>query len=279
MSYEYSEDNLVEQTAIELFHNRLDWDTAIAYNKETFGGGSTLGRLAKTETILKRNFFEKIKQFNPGLPGHAYILAYEKLTEDSSVKTLDELNMEKYFLLRDGIPVDFTNEKGKLIKEKKIIVFDFEDVANNDFLAVRQMWMEGKSRRERRPDIIGFVNGIPLLFIELKAVHKKLENAYNDNFNDYKDVIPKLFHLNAFVILSNGMESRIGSITGKYNHFHEWKRITEEEEGVVALDKMALELSRCKMGDSLRITGFLSRQGRMNTKLILHVNQLEHEFN
>ena len=110
----------------------------------------------------------------------------------------------------------------------------FIDATNNDFLAVRQLWIEGKSRRERRPDIIGFVNGIPLLFIELKAVHKKLENAYNDNFTDYKDVIPKLFHHNAFIILSNGMESRIGSITGKYNHFHEWKRITEEEEGIVA---------------------------------------------
>ncbi|MEO5675033.1 MAG: HsdR family type I site-specific deoxyribonuclease, partial [Chitinophagales bacterium] len=109
-----------------------------------------------------------------------------------------------------------------------------------------QLWIEGKSRRERRPDIIGFVNGIPLLFIELKAVHKKLENAYNNNFSDYKDVIPKLFHHNAFIILSNGMESKIGSITGKYNHFHEWKRITEEEEGIVALDKIIVGV--CEKG-------------------------------
>jgi len=76
------------------------------------------------------------------------------------------------------------------------------------------------------------------LFIELKAAHRKLENAYNDNFTDYKDVIPKLFYYNAFVILSNGIESRIGSITGKYEHFHEWKRITEEDEGIVALDRI-----------------------------------------
>jgi type I restriction enzyme R subunit len=82
------------------------------------------------------------------------------------------------------------------------------------------------------------VNGIPLLFIELKAAHRKLENAYNDNFTDYKDVIPKLFHYNAFVLLSNGIESRIGSVTGKYQHFHEWKRITEEDQGIVALDRI-----------------------------------------
>ena len=238
MSWEYSEDNLVEQTAIDLFHNRLGWDTAIAYNKETFGDASSLGRGSKKEIILKRNFFQKLKQFNPSLPEQAYTQAYEKLQEDSSTKTLGEQNLEKYLLLKDGISVDYTNEKGELIKEKKLKVFDFEDATNNDFLAVRQLWIEGKSRRERRPDIIGFVNGIPLLFIELKAVHKKLENAYNDNFTDYKDVIPKLFHLNAFVILSNGMESRLGSITGKYNHFHEWKRITEDEEGIVALDKI-----------------------------------------
>ena len=79
-----------------------------------------------------------------------------------------------------------------------------------------------------------------ILFIELKAAHRKLENAYNDNFTDYKDVIPKLFHYNAFVLLSNGIESRIGSVTGKYQHFHEWKRITEEDEGIVALDRIIL---------------------------------------
>nr|MBP6732497.1 hypothetical protein [Chitinophagales bacterium] len=228
MSYEYSEDNLIEQTAIDLFHDRLGWDTAIAYNKETYGEHGTLGRSSRQQVILKRNLLAKLKQFNPNLPEQAYKQAYEKLLEDSSTKTLGELNLEKYLLLKDGVPVDYTNEKGDLVKEKKLKVFDFEEPVNNDFLAVRQLWIEGKSRRERRPDIIGFVNGIPLLFVELKAVHKKLEKAYNDNFTDYKDVIPKLFHLNTFVILSNGIESRLGSITGKYNHFHEWKRITEE---------------------------------------------------
>ncbi len=103
---------------------------------------------------------------------------------------------------------------------------------------MQQLWIDGKSGRQRSPDIIGFVNGIPLLFIELKAAHRKLENAYNENFTDYKDVISKLFHYNAFVLLSNGLESRIGSVTGQYQHFHEWTRITEEDEGLVALDRI-----------------------------------------
>ena len=238
MLYEYSEDNLIEQTAIDLFFHQLGWDTLLAYNKESFGEGSTLGRLNKKEVVLKKVFLEKLNEFNPGLPEQAYNQAYEKLIEESITKSLAEINFEKHQLLRDGIPVDFINEKGEQVKNKTLKVFDFETAVNNNFLAVRQLWLQGKSNRERRPDIIGFVNGIPLLFIELKAAHRKLENAYNDNLTDYKDVIPKLFYYNAFVLLSNGIESRIGSITGKYQHFHEWKRITEEDEGIVALDRI-----------------------------------------
>lgn len=238
MTWEYSEDNLIEQTAIDLFFNQLGWDTLLAYNKEGFGEGSTLGRLNKKEVVLKQLFFEKLKEFNPNLPEQAYSQAYEKLIEESITKSLAEINYEKHQLLRNGIPVDFINEKGEQVKNKTLKVFDFDNADNNNFLAVRQLWIQGKSNRERRPDIIGFVNGIPLLFIELKAAHRKLENAYNDNFTDYKDVIPKLFYYNAFVMLSNGIESRIGSVTGKYQHFHEWKRITEEDEGIVALDRI-----------------------------------------
>lgn len=238
MTWEYSEDNLIEQTAIDLFHNQLGWDTAIAYNKESFGEGSTLGRLNKKEVILKQIFLEKLKEFNPNLPEQAYKQAFEKLTEDSITKSLGEINFEKYQLLRNGIPVDYINEKGEQVKNKTFKVIDFKTPENNNFLAVQQLWINGKSGRQRRPDIIGFVNGIPLLFIELKAAHRKLENAYNDNFTDYKDVIPKLFYYNAFVLLSNGIESRIGSVTGKYQHFHEWKRITEEDDGIVALDRI-----------------------------------------
>jgi len=240
MTWEYSEDNLIEQTAIDLFFHKLGWNTLFAYNKESFGEGSSLGRLNKKEVIIKRIFLEKLKEFNPGLPQKAYEEAFAKLTEESSIKSLAEINFEKHQLLRDGISIDFINEKGEQVKNKTLKVFDFDEAGNNDFLAVRQLWIQGKSNRERRPDIIGFVNGIPLVFIELKAAHRKLENAYNDNFTDYRDVIPKLFYYNAFVILSNGIESRIGSVTGKYQHFHEWKRITEEDEGIVALDRIII---------------------------------------
>jgi type I restriction enzyme R subunit len=102
------------------------------------------------------------------------------------------------------------------------------------------MWIDGRSHRQRRPDIIGYVKGIPLLFIELKATHVKLEAAYRKNLADYKDVIPRLFYYNAIIILSNGLKSRIGSITAKYQHFHEWKRINEGDNGIVSLDRIIL---------------------------------------
>ncbi len=238
MTKEYSEDNLIEQTAIDLFFNQLGWDTLLAYNNEGFGEDSTLGRLNKKEVVLKKIVLAKLKQFNPGLPDAAYKQAYEKLIEESSTKSLAEINYEKHQLLRNGITIDFINDKGEPVKNKTLKILDFDNTDNNNFLAVQQLWIDGKSGRQRRPDIIGFVNGIPLLFIELKAAHRKLENAYNDNFTDYKDVIPKLFYYNAFVLLSNGLESRIGSVTGQYQHFHEWKRITEEDEGIVALDRI-----------------------------------------
>jgi type I restriction enzyme, R subunit len=123
MTWEYSEDNLIEQTAIDLFFKSLGWDTLLAYNKEGFGEGSTLGRLNKKEVVLKNIFFEKIKEFNPGLPQKAYEEAYEKLIEESITKSLAEINYEKHQLLRNGIPVDFINEKGEQVKNK---ILDFK---------------------------------------------------------------------------------------------------------------------------------------------------------
>ena len=91
----------------------------------------------------------------------------------------------------------------------------------------------------RRADLVGFVNGLPLLFIELKAVHRRLESAYNDNYTDYKDTIPHLLWYNGLVILSNGSESRLGSISAGWEHFAEWKKVeSEAEKGRISLETM-----------------------------------------
>ncbi len=82
----------------------------------------------------------------------------------------------------------------------------------------------------KRPDLICFVNGIPLVVMEFKRIDVDLHAAYNDNLRDYKDTIPHLFWYNAFILLSNGTESKVGSLTASWEHFAEWKRVHSEDE-------------------------------------------------
>jgi len=236
MAHAYSEDQLIEQTCIDIFKNQLYWEIANVYQGETFGENGTIGRHSEADVLLKNRFLEAIQKLNPNLPVQAYQLAYEIINSDDATKSLPDLNFEKHNFLKEGIPVTYKNDKGEIVRNKIVKVFDFDNVENNNFLAVQQLWVEGKSKRRKRPDIIGFVNGIPLLFIELKAHHRKIKVAFEKNLKDYKQTIPKIFHTNAFIILSNGFESKIGAITSKYEHFHDWKRIAEEQEGIISLD-------------------------------------------
>jgi len=238
MAGTYSEDKLIEQTSIDIFNSQLGWDTLNVFQGERFGTDGTLGRLSEADVLLKRDVLHALTRLNPQLPVQAYEAAYDILAETFSTKPLADINKEKHQYLKDGIPVTFKNDKGEVVCNKRLRIFDFDHPAGtgNRYLAVQQFWVEGKSKRRKRPDIIGFVNGIPLVFIELKAHHKKIKVAYERNLKDYKDTIPHLFHCNAIIILSNGMDSKIGAVTSKFEHFHDWKRIAENEEGIVSLE-------------------------------------------
>lgn len=236
MSYEYSEDALIEQATQDVLEE-IGWQVVTAWHKESFGEHGLLGRDNKSEVILSRYLLQVLIKLNPGLPQAACEQAVEQIVQKAAGKTLERINKEKYELLKNGVPVSFTNEKGELVK-KKVKVFNFKDYSDNHFLAVRQLQVDGEIYPNKRPDVIGFVNGIPLVFFELKAHHTDLRHAYTDNLNDYKDTIPHLFHTNAFIILSNGTDAKVGTITSPYKFFLEWKRIEEEEEGIVSLDTM-----------------------------------------
>jgi type I restriction enzyme R subunit len=160
----------------------------------------------------------------------------EQIAQKSADKTLIQINKEKYNLFKEGVPVAFTNVYNELEK-RRLKVFDFEQAENNSFLAVRQLEVVGELYN-RRPDVIGFVNGIPLLVIELKAHHQNIQNAFIENITDYKDTIPYLFYYNAFIILSNGTDAKVGTLTSKYKYFLDWKRINEEDEGIVKMETM-----------------------------------------
>lgn len=235
MSYKYSEDQLIEQATEDVL-KELGWQVVTAWQNESFGEEGLLGRDNKTEVVLERHLLAALKRYNPDLPDLAYKRAIEKIVQKESGKNLAQQNKAKYQLLKNGVEVSFTNAQGK--SEKKTLkVFDYKDYNNNEFLAVRQLEVSGELYN-RRPDVVGFVNGIPLVFIELKSHAVDLRAAYDDNFKDYKDTIPHLFHHNAFVILSNGTDAKVGTVTSPYKYFLDWKRITEEAEGVVSLDTM-----------------------------------------
>jgi len=239
MSTEYNEDNLVEQATVDILAD-IGWEIQTAWHNEIFGVDGNLGRENKSEVILQKYLLPALEALNPDLPQSAYKDAYLQISQREADKTLDRTNKEKYELIKSGVKVSFTNDKGELTK-KTLKVFDFNNPDNNHFLAVRQLEVTGELYN-RRPDVIGFVNGIPLVFFELKAHNRDLRHAYADNLKDYKDTIPHLFHTNAFVILSNGIDTqdnsgtKIGTITSPFKFFHEWKRISENVEGVVSLD-------------------------------------------
>ena len=236
MSYDYSENILVQESAGNLLHDELGWDVRFAYNTEVLGKNGTLGRKSYKDILLVRYFRAALKRLNSWITDTQIIEAEKTLENRLSTSSLLQINEEKYFLIRDGIPVTVKKPDGKT-ETKKAAVIDFQNPMNNDFLAVKELRIHGDLYR-RRTDIVGFVNGLPLLFIELKRNDVDVQNAYTDNYTDYQDTIPHLFYYNAFLMLSNGTEAKVGTLGSKYEFFHEWKRLDEKEQGSVALETM-----------------------------------------
>lgn len=231
-----NEDTLVQATTADYLEEELGWESIYAYNNETFGKEGTLGRESDKEVILTRYLGEALVKLNPGLPDTAYQAALRQILETTVTENTLQINFEKYELIKNGVKANFRNVKGEL-ETKTLDVFDFNNPENNHFLCVRELWVRGDLYR-RRADVVGFVNGLPLMFIECKTIHKDIRHAYEKNLSDYKDTIPHLFHHNAFVILGNGVDAKIGSISSKFEHFNDWKRLAEDDLGVVDMETL-----------------------------------------
>jgi len=236
MSTDFSEDTLVEQPAIALF-DELGYDTANCFYEQVGTGSSTLGRETTEEVILEPKLRAALEKLNPDLGSEAINLAIEELARDRSAMSLVQANREVYKLLKDGVKVTFENDEGEETDET-VRIIDWNDPENNDYFLASQFWVSG-SIYKRRADLVGFVNGLPLIFIELKKSHGKIEHAYKHNLKDYKQTIPQLFWYNAIIILSNGSQAKVGSMTAGWEHFADWKRINAEgEHGVISLETM-----------------------------------------
>ncbi len=227
MAHAYSEDQLVEQPAITLLAE-LGWHTVSALD-EVLGPHSTLGRETKAESVLLLRLRASLCRLNPTLPPEALSTAVDELARDRSVMSLAAANREVFGFLKEGIPVSVHDPKGGGQKTERVRVIDWENPAANDFLLVSQFSVTG-SLYTRRPDLVGFVNGLPIVVIELKKPGVPAQQAFDDNLTCYKSDVPQLFWFNGLMIASNGTESHVGSLTADWERFFEWKRIEREDE-------------------------------------------------
>ena len=235
----YTEDALVEQPAIQLFSD-LNWETVTCWD-EVFGSLDEslvdnpmfFGRETRNDVVLFSRLKSALLKLNPDISSLIIQEAIDEIARDRSAMTAISANEEVYELLTSGY-VYTTNTEDE--DDCVVQYIDWSNATNNDFLLCSQMSITGEIET-RRPDLIGFINGLPIVFIELKASHKNLLSAYKNNLADYKNTIPKLFTYNQIIILSNGVQSKVGSISSQWEHFAEWKKIeSEKEERRVSLE-------------------------------------------
>lgn len=231
-----SEDRLVQATFAAHLKDKLGWESVYAFNAETFGPDGTLGRKDATEAILTRDLRDALERLNPELPPLAVDDALRALTVHDFSRSLIQHNQDFARLIRNGVPVSWRDAGQRRDARARVIDFDNTPGANR-FLAVRELKLTGlrTPNYNRRADLVCFVNGLPLVFIELKAVYKNVRAGFDGNLCDYMDenVIAHAFHHNAFLIVSNGDRARYGSITSEWDHFYEWKRQDEADKGKV----------------------------------------------
>ncbi|HEU4959087.1 MAG TPA: type I restriction endonuclease subunit R [Sphingomonas sp.] len=193
------------------------------------------GRTSFRQAMLPNPLRAAIARLNPDLDDEAIAQAVEEIMRWRGDMHDVAANREVIALLRDGVEVRTTGPDGA--PETRIArVIDWRDPCANDLLIGQQVWIASEIHK-RRADLIGFVNGVPLLFIELKASHRNAQAAYDQNLRDYRDTIPHVFWGNGIAVLSNGDDARIGAPFAPWQHFKEWKRIDDEgAKGVVSLD-------------------------------------------
>ena len=230
-----SEDRLVQATFADHLETVLGWESVYAWNQETFGPDGTLGRADTKDAVVTRDLRAALERLNPDLPASAIEDAMRALTVHDVIRSMVQHNHDFYRLLRGGVPVTYRDAHGRQ-KKARARVIDFDNAqGSNRFLAARELKLTGirTPNYNRRADLVCFVNGLPLVFIELKAVYKNIREGFDDNLSDYmnESVIAHAFHHNAFLIVSNGDHARFGSITSKWEHFAEWKRLDETDEG------------------------------------------------
>lgn len=190
---------------------------------------ASTGRANSSECILPEVFLNALRRLNPQVKDEVLKSILQDFRKDYSGTDMTDTNYKFYNRIRNGIRVEVQKEGKEDFDIVKII--DFEQPERNDFHCVNQMWIKGHFRY-RRPDVLLFVNGLPVVFIELKNSTVKIEESYNKNLVSYRSDIPNVFAMNQICVLSNGLQTKIGAWNSKYEFFFEWLRVNDEKEKI-----------------------------------------------
>jgi type I restriction enzyme R subunit len=229
------EDEL-EQAALEWFEE-LNYE--IAFAPDLSPGGDYPERSDYSDVILEERLKDALKRINPDLPQEALDDAMHQILVPLNPALIDNNRLFQK-MVTDGVNATFRANDGRIVS-KQVRVFDFNEVKNNDFLAVNQFTVI-ENRVEKRPDVVVFVNGIPLVVIELKNLANEdveISDAYNQ-IQNYISTIPSLFTYNAFAVISDGVNARVGTITADEDRFMMWRTIDGDE--IAPLSRPQLEV-------------------------------------
>jgi len=220
----------IERALVQKLQHLHGFDVLECHTEDPEDLDDGSNRAKKSDVILVDRVREAASRLNPAIPAKAIEDALEILLDRRKAMTPVAANQEIYNLLRDGIQVEFDNAKGQPQKER-VYFINFNEPDQNRYLAVTQLWIKGE-RGFRRPDVLLYVNGLPLVFIELKNSNVKLKTAFSDNLTNYKRELPQLFLTNVLCVLSNAIETKVGSITAEWEHFFNWLRADDEKQKI-----------------------------------------------
>ena len=223
-----SEDDIEQAICNRLSQPEYGWERIVcdpSVEKQDDVGKT--GRSSVKECILPEVFRKALVRINPQVDSAIIDRIVSDYRRDFSGTDMVDTNYKLYNQLRNGIKVDTRTAKGDDFDIVKLI--DYDNIGNNDFHCVNQMWIKGHYRY-RRPDVLLFVNGLPVVFIELKNSTVKVEEAYNKNLVSYREDIPNIFALNQICVLSNGLQTKLGAWNAGYEFFFEWLRVNDEKE-------------------------------------------------
>lgn len=205
------------------------------------------GRSSKRQCVLPGVMEKALQKINPTIKLEQIQTVVKDLCRDYTGTDLTATNYALYNKIRNSVKVSVRRNGKQDFDFIKLV--DFEHPENNTFTAVSQMWIQGKVYY-RRPDILVFINGMPMVFIELKNSIVKVQEAYNKNLKDYLRDIPNLFAFNQICVLSNGLETKLGAFNASYDYFFEWLKVFSEKE---PLKRKELLLADTASNSSVRL--------------------------